>query len=104
MAIAYVVLLLYPFVRIIVVGFGLRPMTYLCSGSGSPERGEVSHLVEWVLNPVKTWLVTPTAFMPLLPTYILRAGCCCGPQGLQPGWCLPFSSSSVQGAFLYHEH
>lgn len=41
--------------------------------------------MEWVLNPIKRWLVTPTIFVPIFNQYILKSSHCYRSQDLQKG-------------------
>ena len=40
------------------------------------------HLMEWTLNPIRYWLISPTGFVPLLHHHILQARSHCKLKGL----------------------
>lgn len=72
-------LFLCSFIRVTVAGFLLEPMTYLLLGLShfSNVRYGGVRLLEWALNLIKKWLVTPLILMILLHQQILQEDCLC---------------------------
>lgn len=60
--------------------------------------------MEWALNPIRHWLVTPKSFVSPLQEQIFQVGQHCRSKALWLGWCLSFSSGSMQSTFLCQEH
>lgn len=61
------------------------------------------HLLEYELNHVRYWLITPISFMPPLPQHIFQTVHNLRSKILWLGWCLYYTFSSVQSTFPHQK-